>query len=276
MRVLVAVGVATLLAAPTAEAQAFCKDVRAIIGEAPTEFVAVQGAAIASPAEGIAVFAGLRPMATADACAVAQVGSNGKRYSSSYTCSGVAQDTEAGMQDLTVQLSDCLGVTIWNVQTNVQEGNRSAQYGLLRLSVSRNGALGLALGVEVFRDDNGEVMGSPMRSNRTESDGSQRCIPRKPDEITAMFERYGALPGATRFENRQFVGFTNAVSAPVVAFITKPNHPAHPAIIVRNVFEKDGSSSISAAGDFAGDCQAFHELIAEVVAMNAKAATRPQ
>ncbi|MEQ1782192.1 MAG: hypothetical protein ABMA14_12580 [Hyphomonadaceae bacterium] len=248
----------------------------AIIAEAPTEFVALQGAALKSPADDIAVFAGLKPMAEANGCAVGQVATNGRRSSTSYTCSGLAQDSDAGMQGLMFKLRDCLGITIWNEQTDAQAGNRFAQYGLLRVTVSRNGSLGLALGVEAFRDAQGEVMGSPMRGNRVQQDGSQRCIARKPEEITAMIERYGALPGAKRFENRQFIGYTNDISAPMVSFITKPNHPAHPAIIVRNVYEEDGSPSISAAGDFAGDCQAFHDLIKDVVAMNTKVATRPQ
>ena len=111
-------------------------------------------------------------------------------------------------------------------------------------------------------------MGSPTRGDSINENGAHRCTPKSPDEIARLFAMYGARAGAERFEDDQFVGYTNRQTQPIVAFTTKPSHPAHPAIIVRSVEERDGSVYVSAAGDFAGDCTAFHELLAQVNEMN--------
>jgi len=252
----------------SAQAQDFCSDLRALLLAAPTEFTSETGAPTeGSWPEGLAVFEGTQQLSGANGCAVAQLTAIGRRSSTSYTCSNVASDDQSGLSTLRQQLSICLGVTAWTVQSD--NGALSAQYGLLRLSITRNGPRGgLALGVEVFRDENGDVLGSPTRGDVLAQDGSHRCSSKTPQEIADFLTMYGQRPGAERFESDQFVGFTNRVTQPVVAFMTRPNHPAHPAIIVRSVIERDGSTFISAAGDFAGDCLAFLALLAEVNQMN--------
>jgi hypothetical protein len=213
------------------------------------------------------VFEGTHSLAGASGCAVAQQTSDGQRSSTSYTCSNTAADDVLGMSDLRQRIASCVSVTAWTEQRD--NGALTAQYGLIKLSITRNGVRGgLALGVEVFRDENGGVLGSPTRGNVIRSDSSHSCSSRTPEEIASFFTMYSQRPGAEPFEDERFIGFTNRVSQPVVAFMTKPTHPAHPAIIVRTVREQDGSTSISAGGDFAGDCQAFLELLAQVNEMN--------
>lgn len=252
----------------SAQAQDFCTDLRALLSAAPSEFASETGAPVEGPwPAGLAVFEGTRPLTGADGCAVAQQTSNGRRFSTSYTCSNAAADNNAGMSSLRERIAGCTNVTAWSEQPG--NGALSAQYGLLRLSITRNGARGgLALGVEAFRDENGAVLGSPSRGDAVGSDGSHRCSSKTPREIADFLTMYGQRPGAEPFEAEQFIGFTNRVSEPVVAFMTRPTHPAHPAIIVRNVAERDGSVFVSASGDFAGDCQAFLALLAEVNEMN--------
>lgn len=248
-------------------AQDFCAVLRGVLAAAPTEFAATTGAPSPGnwPAQ-ISVFEATQALPGGGVCAVAQQTQEGRRYSTSYTCSDMGADNEAALQALRAQLRQCLDVTEWEMQPG--NGALNASYGLIRLSITRNGARGgLALGVEVFRDERGEVLGSPTRGNRSEANGQQRCSPRTPREITDFLAMYGARPGAERFEDRQFVGYTNRVSSPVVAFSTRPTHPAHPALIVRDFVERDGSVFASVRGDFAGDCEAFHELMREVQEM---------
>lgn len=249
------------------QAQEFCADLRALILAAPSEFVAETGAPIdGSWPEGLAVFEGTQRLGGASRCAVAQQTSIGRRSSTSYTCSNAATDDQAGMSMLRERVASCVGVTAWTVQP---DSALSAQYGLIRLSITRNGPRGgLALGVEAFRDENGDVLGSPTRGDVLAQDGSHRCSSRTPQEVADLLTMYGQRPGAERFESDQFVGFTNRITQPVVSFMTRPNHPAHPAIIVRSVVERDGSTFVSASGDFAGDCEAFLALLDEVNQMN--------
>jgi hypothetical protein len=251
-----------------AQAQDFCSDLRALLRTAPTEFASEMGAPVdaAWPAD-LAVFEGTRSLGGAGPCAVAQQTSNGRRFSTSYTCSNVAADDDAGIRSLRERIASCVNVTAWSEQR--ENGALSAQYGLLRLSVTRNGARGgLALGVEVFRDESGSVLGSPNRGDIVGSDGSHRCSSKSPQQIADFLTMYGQRAGAEPFQDDQFIGFTNRVTQPVVAFMTKPTHPAHPAIITRSITERDGSTFVSASGDFAGDCEAFLALLAQVSEMN--------
>jgi hypothetical protein len=251
-----------------AQAQDFCADVRHVIGAAPTEFVAFKGAPIEVQNPALRVFSGVERVAGAGECAVAEQDFEARRFSTSYTCANIAPDDDAGMTDLKERLHACLDVTEWAEQRD-GSGAQTAKYGLLRLSITRNGPQGgLALGVEAFRDERGEVMGSPTRGDAVNANGVHRCISRSPEAIAAMIASYAALPGAERFEDGQFVGYMNRNSHPTVAFVTKPTHPAHPALIVRDITERDGSRFVSAEGDFAGDCMAFQALLQEVVEMN--------
>lgn len=266
-----ALGAVFVLSAPPAIAQEFCANVRSLLNAAPTEFATLRGAQMPGPAgaPNLRLFEGKLVLPNSSACVIAEQEVDQKRFSTGYTCTGGTPDTEAGMQSMLSRLRDCLDVREWADQGPTGGNARVAQYGLFRLSITRNGSLGLALGIEAFRDPHGEVMGSPTRGNRTTADGKQRCTPKQPEEITAYLAEYGRRPGAQRFEQRDFIGYTNKVSSPVVAFATRPSHPAHPAIITREVFEKDGSVYMSASGDFAGDCEAFHTLLEEVTKMNA-------
>ncbi|MBI3438275.1 MAG: hypothetical protein HY054_06435 [Proteobacteria bacterium] len=264
-----AVAALSWLGASAARAQDFCADMRQVIEAAPTEFSALKGSSISDmQSASLLVFHGLKHIEGTGECAIGEQTSEGRRFSTSYTCANAAPDSAVGMASLTERLRTCLDVTEWTEQQDGR-GARSAQYGLLRLSITRNGADGgLALGVESFRDEHGEVMGSPMRGDAVNSTGVHRCIPRSPEDITSMIASYAALPGAERFEDRQFVGYRNRTSHPTIAFVTKPTHPAHPALIVRDVTQRDGSTFLSAEGDFAGDCQAFQELLQQVIEMN--------
>lgn len=256
------------LNAGSALAQDFCSDLRSLLRAAPSEF----GSHIGAPVEGawpagLTVFQGTLQLSGASGCAVAQQTSNGRRTSTSYTCSNAGADDAAGLIDLRQRIASCVNVTAWTEQT--ANGALSAQYGLLRLSITRNGAHGgLALGVEVFRDQSGAILGSPMRGDVVRNDGTHSCSSKTPEEIADLFAMYGQRPGAEPFEDERFTGFRNSLTQPVVAFMTKPTHPAHPAIIARSVTERDGSNYISASGDFAGDCQAFLTLIGQVNEMN--------
>lgn len=256
------------IASPAAAAD-FCTDLRAVLAAAPSEFASFIGEQSAGGPPHLAIFLGTRTMEGADVCAVAQQGREGRRYSTSYTCSTLGRDSDSSVRELVERVNGCLGLTTWTVQR--QEDNRGpwlSQYGLIRLSITRNGERGLALGVEVLRDQNGAVMGSPMRGDVIDANGVHRCSPKAPEEIARLIAMYGERPGAERFEDQQFLGYTNRQSQPVVAFTTRPNHPAHPAIIVRSVQERDGSVFVSAGGDFAGDCEAFHDLLRQVQEMN--------
>lgn len=238
---------------------------------APTEFESIIGPPVPGPwPPQLSVFEATQSLPETGPCVIAQQMHDDRRFSTSYTCSNSGVDDDAGLRALQASLLQCLNVSDWVEQQHPQgRGALSAQYGLIRLSITRNGETGgLALGVEAFRDERGEVMGSPTRGNRTEADGSQRCSPRSPEDISGFIAMYGARPGAERFENRQFIGYLNSVSAPAVAFVTRPSHPAHPAIIVRDITERNGSRFISASGDFAGDCEAFLALLREVDEMN--------
>lgn len=258
------------MTASAARAQDFCADVQGLLIGAQTEFAGLIGDVVPNPPPSLAIFQGLRSMQGADACAVAHQTQQGRRYSTSYTCSGLGADTESNLRQLVERLNACLGLTMWTEQRQADaRGAWLTQYGLIRLSITRNGARGgLALGVEVFRDANGRVLGSPTRGDVVDANGVHRCSSKPPEEIARLIAMYGERPGAERFEDQQFLGYTNRQSQPVVAFTTRPNHPAHPAIIVRSVQERDGSVFVSAGGDFAGDCEAFHDLLRQVQEMN--------
>lgn len=250
-----------------AEAQEFCADLRRALVSAQTEFADISGAPMSNtPHPDMSLFESALQISDIGPCVIAAQNSNGRRFSTSYTCANAAQDRDDALRSLQARVQQCLSVTAWNVQPN---GAMSAQYGLIRLSMTRNGARGgIALGVEVFRDENGAIMGSPLRGDAINAAGVHRCTSKSAEEIEQLIQMYGARPGAERFESDDFIGYTNRQTQPVVAFVTRPVHPAHPAIIVRSVWERDGSQYISAGGDFAGDCEAFHNLIGQVQQMN--------
>jgi len=257
------------ISAPAATAEEFCDDIGAILSTAPTEFVSLTGEPIpSSPSPDLAIFIGAQPLSGAGTCVVAQQTSNGRRFSTSYTCAGASADSDEGVQALIGQLVRCLNVTAWAEQQQAdRRGAWLSQFGLIRLSITRNHASGLALGVEVFRDERGAVMGSPTRGDQVGEDGARRCRSRARGEIANSIAAYAAQGGAERFVTEEFLGYRNA-STGVVAFVTRPIHPAHPALIVRRVLERDGAVSITAEGDFAGDCQAFHDLLRQTIELN--------
>jgi hypothetical protein len=280
MRGMLAVFVAgfVLLGGQEARALGFCDDLKTIISAARVEFSELIGEALpSSPSPDIAIFLGTQALAGAGTCAIAQQSEAGRRWATSYTCAEAAPDTPEGLQTLAGEIASCVGVTTWVQlqQPAEQNGNMAAQFGLIRLTITHNGARGgLALGVEVFRDERGDVMGSTMRGDSIGPDGGRTCRARPIGEIAASIRRYSELPGAERFEDDNFLGYTNRTSEVAVAFVTRPVHPAHPAIIVRRITERDGSTFISAEGDFAGDCQAFKDLLRQTDQMNRS--TRPQ
>lgn len=274
-RLIFIVAVVCLAATPRAYSQDFCTNLRAIIAAAPTEFESLRGEPLQVNLPNLEVFAGLITLSAESSCNVARQTIANKRFSTGYTCTPAAPDTEAGMQSLLTRLLDCIDVRLWTVEKQQgSRGSRTAQYGLIRLSITRNGDAGLSLGVEAFRDEHGDVMGSPTRGGVADADPNHACTAKQPEEIAGYLAMYGSKPGAVRFENDQFVGYTNTTSAPTVAFATKPNHPAHPALILRNVEQRDGSIFMTVGGDFAGDCKAFQDLLQATVQMNKEVGRR--
>lgn len=257
--------------APSAHAQGLCDDVLAAIDDAGKGFAGFRGAPLsgAAPADGITMFEAAHKIGGSSTCVVADVRVDNRPPSTSYTCTGVVADTDAALQGLLNQFAECLGVRGWReTRAPNHPVMLTSSYGQFTLSLARHGELGLALGVEAFRDERGEVRGSSVRGDSAESGQVRRCSPKSREEIAGFLAMYSERPGAERFENDKFVGYTNKVSGPAVAFMTKPNHPAHPAIIVRKVWEENGNVMMSAGGDFAGDCVAFHALLDETRKMN--------
>lgn len=251
----------------TAFADSSCDSILKIIDAAPSEFENFYGDRLELEiADDMDVFEGTFHISSEYQCSIAQQNWNGRRFSTSYTCGFVASDVQNAVAQLKVQLSDCLDVEDWFEQGGSDVSSVSvAQYGLLRLSISQHSD-NLGFGVEVFRDEADQVVGSPHRGDQKQADGSQLCIPRKSAEIKALYEIYASQPGAEPFVDDQFYGVTNREMSPMVAFVTRPTHPAHPAIITRRISE-DGRR-VHASGDFAGDCLAFHGLLVDVIKMN--------
>jgi hypothetical protein len=257
--------------APSAHAQKMCDDLLAAIDDAGKGFAGFRGAPFsgAAPADGITMYEATHKVVSSGTCVVADVKLDNRLPSTSYTCTGVAADTDAALQGLLSQVAECLGVREWReTRAPNHPVMLTSSYGQFTLSLARHGDVGLALGVEAFRDERGEVKGSPVRGDSAGAGQARRCTPKSRDDIIGFLTMYGERAGAERFENDKFVGYTNQVSDPAVAFMTKPNHPAHPAIIVRKVWEENGNVMMSAGGDFAGDCVAFHTLLDETRKMN--------
>lgn len=254
-------------------ANEFCQNLRGIVRASGEEFSSLRGEALDSPVPSLKIYLGSRILTKDGTCAIAEQTDQGTRFSTSYTCSNASADSTSGLKALTDQVQECLGVETWTEQAN---GARAAKYGLLSLTMTRNGANGLALGVEVFRDEQGRVMGSPLRGDRAEANGGRRCNSRSLEDLERLFAGYGARPGARKFERPDFFGFLNEAPHPIVVFLTRPIHPAHPALIVRDVETRDGQTVLHAKGDFAGDCEEFHKLLGQVVEMNREAGARAQ
>ncbi|MEM1036631.1 MAG: hypothetical protein AAGI14_07715 [Pseudomonadota bacterium] len=220
---------------------------------------------------GIALYAGLEMLPQAKSCTIGQVSMDSIRTSTSYTCGFEFEDIAQDTANLILSVGECLSISEWTEQDMPGDASSTflGQYGMFRLSFAVHpDANSVGFGVESFRDENGEVYGSPLRGNREFPDGRNLCTPKTQEQIMAFYEKYRDLDGAMPFENNLFKGFTNQVSSPAVAFKTRPSHRAHPAIIVRDITEIDGRAGLSAGGDFAGDCVAFQELLGEVIAMN--------
>lgn len=255
----------------TASADQFCEDVKKVIENAPSEFTTFQGDPIHDEAfpEELYVFSGSQNISGTTGCTLVQQGSESERFSTSYTCGFENETIKLASDSFVAKIGQCLGVTLWGEQV-APDGEVVAvigQYGLIRLSFTQQ-PTSIGFGVEVFRDENGDVFGSPKRGNRQEENGRERCTPKTTAEIEGFYDMYGAREGATAFEDDLFKGYTNRTTSPLAAFITKPSHQAHPALIVRDIYKKDGSIMALTTGDYAGDCEAFHQLLAQVEAMN--------
>ncbi len=257
------------LMSSVAQAATFCDSLKKIIATAPNEFDDFRGQKLSSP-EGLDIYLGNFTILGAESCAVSNVSVQGKRSSSGYTCSFKGWDSVEGLAKLQADIKTCVNIEVWENATAADGRVQSlaARYGLLKFSITHHGAAGLGLGVEVFRDDQGRVRGSPSRGSLKNGAGDKVCSAKTPDRIIAFIADYGEREGATFFQNAEFFGFTNDKSSPVVVFWTKQVHPAHPALIVRDVVREGEATRISARGDFAGDCLAFHVLLDQVAAMN--------
>lgn len=262
--------VATIVLSGTpALAQEKCEPILQIIHEAQTEFEDLYGDKIEidAPIE-FEAFQGTLGLDAESNCTLSVLKQNGDVFSTGYTCGIKHNDSETATKQLKDELDECLNVQQWFEQEAPGSPPTSiARYGLLRLTISQQDE-SLGFGVEVFRDKSGRIAGSSLRGDSVLPDGRHLCTPRPFPDLKASFERYMAQQGAEPFETAEFFGVRNREMSPTVAFLTRPIHPAHPAIIVRNIFEQDGSVSITAEGDFSGDCLAFHDLLADVRRMN--------
>lgn len=269
--------ISSSLMSSVAQAATFCDGLKKIIATAPTEFDDFRGQKLGSP-EGLDIYLGNFSLLGAESCAVSNLSVQGKRASSGYTCSFNGWDSAEGLAKLQADIKTCVNIEVWENATAPDGGVQSlaAGYGLLKLSITRHGAAGLGLGVEVFRDDLGRVRGSPSRGSLKSGTGDKVCSAKTPDQIIAFIADYGEREGATFFQTPEFFGFTNDKSSPVVAFWTKPVHPAHPAMITRSVVQEGENTSIRVKGDFAGDCLAFHALLEQVAAMNKQVGVEAQ
>lgn len=267
-KVLLALLTTVLMNAP-AFADESCKPILQLIHAAQTEFKDLIGEkAEIEVANGLEVFEGTLLLGADNFCSVAKQTQGEHRFSTSYTCGVPTNDMQLTIDQLKTQLSDCVGVQDWVEQKGLSGPTVSvARYGLLRLSISHH-ETGPGLGIEVFRDEAGRIVGSPYRGDQKMPDGSQLCTPKSNAELHELYKMYASRPGAETFENNEFYGVTNQSNSTIVAFVTKPVHPAHPALITRGIRESNGKVYLTASGDFAGDCLAFHGLLAEVRQMN--------
>lgn len=216
--------------------------------------------------EGIEVFKGRFQLTPEGICTVAIQSKDKRGYSTGYTCRFPADD--AAKESLKAKIQNCLKIENWYEQPVSNSAPMLVTaYGLLRVSMSQHKS-GTGLGIEVFRDKNGNIAGSSIRGNRELPDGRQYCTPKSYGELKRLYEKYASRPGAEPFDNDQFYGVTNKSSATIAAFMTKPIHPAHPALMTRGILERDDGVFMTANGDFAGDCLAFHDLLAQVRKMN--------
>src|SRR5262245_39729796 len=137
------IGLATMfgcLSAQTAAAQDFCADLRGIVEASRTEFAQFIGDPVPDPSSpNLAIFLGTHALAGRGTCAVAQQNSQGRRYSTSYTCAGAGADTAAGLQGLLSRITQCLEINTWAEQAPQGRGPMLTQYGLVRLTITYNG-----------------------------------------------------------------------------------------------------------------------------------------
>lgn len=271
MRRLICSLLCALFASQVALADQFCADVKTVLTSASIEFSDLQGNAIELDdiPPNVQLFSGTQSILGATSCTISKQSSDGGMFSTGYTCGFKNEDIRLAQDSFIGKVGDCLGISMWGEQIapNGETVAVLGQYGMIRLSFTQQPE-SIGFGFDVFYDENGKVYGSPLRGNRKMDNNRDRCTPKTPEQIDAFYKMYGARDGATAFENDQFRGYTNQVTSPMVAFVTRPKHPAHPALIVRDLYEQDGSVKMIATGDYAGDCEAFHALLAEVTAMN--------
>lgn len=252
-----------------------CADLEALMDNAQNEFSEITGEPLPKSAgmpEQLSVYEGTQLFFDSKACAVAAQASQdaNKPFSRSYTCTLREPASDDAVPQIVEQTSKCLGPLVWMSmnENNPLNGPLMAKYGFKRISITRHPET-IALGVEIFYDEKSRAMGSPIRGQ----DAGLKCSSKPTSEIQRLFKMYQELDGAEPFEDGPFVGVINREQQPMVAFITRPEHDAHPAIITRSIREENGRVSIAASGDYSGDCIAFHDLLNEVRQMNEAAAT---
>ncbi|MBI1187749.1 MAG: hypothetical protein GC206_10565 [Alphaproteobacteria bacterium] len=236
-----------------------CAGVRSMLGEAVSEFALWRGDPLPG-VDGVAILSGAHRPFGEGPCAVAIAGERERITSTSYTCNA-GEDSDAAFLRIRDELASCLEIT-WVEQPAPYNNATFAQFGLLRISLSRNGESGLGLGVEAFRDDQGRVMGSPTRG-----DGRMECHAKSPEEIAGFAVHYTTEDGAEVSVENGYRVIANAQRRRI-ALLTTPVVPAHPAVFVRGVAAEGGQTFVFVRGDFAGDCLAFLETLAEIDRMN--------
>jgi hypothetical protein len=83
-----------------------------------------------------------------------------------------------------------------------------------------------------------------------------------------------AKPGATRQEFANQLVVTVSSERRIYVF-TQPDHPAHPAVIVRAVVERGQGSEVQRMGHYAGDQKAFDAWWHQFDALDAKIPGQP-
>ncbi len=246
----------------TAAADQRCEQLRSIVSQAGFEFERLQGPEIEGARQpGRNVYFGLLPLDGAGACLVAHLSEGERRLSTGYMCTDVGPNTEAGVAALKADLSRCLDVQTWESSP----AGETSRYGLTRLLMLAGGPR-LGLVFETQRDENNEPYGSPFRGDRVLENGRNLCTPRSPEVVFSRFAESAARPDVEVYEERDAIGVRTTSSNPINMFVTRPGHPAHPAVISRTLTRSEDSGfGLITSGDYAGDCQAFMALFVEAL-----------
>jgi hypothetical protein len=92
------------------------------------------------------------------------------------------------------------------------------------------------------------------------------CRPVTPERIETQWSYYKSQPAVEAVQGGgdgyECITFSNAEAKETkIVCRTRPVHPAHPAIVVQIIFEKDGAVYMGLQGSAAGDCNEFLKMM---------------